>query len=526
MAPHASWRCCFRPQVAEGDAVVKRITTPRKGGEVRDVEKDKCTEDSANADLFSRLKCRPVRTDADGMDDADEEFASPASSYQTCFSEQDPMDLSGMSRIYRTSCAVSVAEAPASTSAPVGGAEWLQTDLGRPPAQPRRTRLPDPVQELPGINLWSLIKDWIGKDIHKLALPTHINEPLTDLQRRAEAFENSELLDEAARMPAQSLDRLLQVTTFAISMYNTIKRTQKPFKNLQNSTYELVYPEKGIRCIGEKVRHVPMVHVMHTEGRGWGFDANDEFSMELWGNHAIIRPVGELFVKFHDGDEYCWSTVPTYINNILIGKRSIDHRGSFYVNCLTSGECMKVKIKEPLFGKGHHDVTGHYEQNGKKVEGLSISGKWDVAISVEFPDASSRKLWTAPPTHKHPSTHPFSLWALHLNELTPELKEKLPPTDDRLRADMRLFEHGYYHEANEEKLRLEEKQRQERNATEAAGKPWQARWFEQVPGGRRGFEKWQYKGGYWEARESGKWEGCREIYGPGPKGEAPPEYPL
>ena len=54
-------------------------------------------------------------------------------------------------------------------------------------------------------------------------------------------------------MPAQSLDRLLQVTAFAISMYNTIKRTQKPFKNLQNSTYELVYPEKGLRAIGEKV---------------------------------------------------------------------------------------------------------------------------------------------------------------------------------------------------------------------------------------------------------------------------------
>ena len=58
-------------------------------------------------------------------------------------------------------------------------------------------------------------------------------------------------------MPAQSLERLLQVTTFAISMYNTIKRTQKPFKNLQNSTYELLYPEKGIRCIGEKVRFLP-----------------------------------------------------------------------------------------------------------------------------------------------------------------------------------------------------------------------------------------------------------------------------
>ena len=57
-----------------------------------------------------------------------------------------------------------------------------------------------------------------------------------------------------------------------------------------------------------QLRHVPMVHVMHCEGRGWHFDANDEFHMELWGNHAIIRPVGELFVHFSDGDEYCWST--------------------------------------------------------------------------------------------------------------------------------------------------------------------------------------------------------------------------
>ena len=62
---------------------------------------------------------------------------------------------------------------------------------------------------------------------------------------------------QAALAPFQSLDRLLQVTAFAISMYNTIKRTQKPFKNLQQSTYELVYPEKGIRCIGEKVDTSP-----------------------------------------------------------------------------------------------------------------------------------------------------------------------------------------------------------------------------------------------------------------------------
>lgn len=41
---------------------------------------------------------------------------------------------------------------------------------------------------------------------------------------------------------------------------------------------------------------------------------------------------------------------------------------------------------------------------------------------------------------------PLSKWALELNELTPELHAKLPPTDDRLRPDMRLFEHGHFHE--------------------------------------------------------------------------------
>jgi hypothetical protein len=35
-------------------------------------------------------------------------------------------------------------------------------------------------------------------------------------------------------------------------------------------------------------------------------------------------------------------------------------------------------------------------------------------------------------------------------------------------------------QANHEKERLEAKQRQERDAAEAAGQPWQPRWFEKV----------------------------------------------
>jgi len=39
-------------------------------------------------------------------------------------------------------------------------------------------------------------------------------------------------------------------------------------------------------------------------------------------------------------------------------------------------------------------------------------------------------------------------------------QEKLPPTDSRLRPDQRCLENGEYEMANEEKLRLEQRQRQ------------------------------------------------------------------
>jgi hypothetical protein len=51
-------------------------------------------------------------------------------------------------------------------------------------------------------------------------------------------------------------------------------------------------------------------------------------------------------------------------------------------------------------------------------------------------------------------------FAISLNELTPGLLDKLPPTDSRLRPDQRHLENGEYELANSEKFRLEQLQRQ------------------------------------------------------------------
>jgi hypothetical protein len=44
-------------------------------------------------------------------------------------------------------------------------------------------------------------------------------------------------------------------------------------------------------------------------------------------------------------------------------------------------------------------VKGHLVKGGKKVEDMTISGKWDEAIFATYPDGRKRELWRANPLH-------------------------------------------------------------------------------------------------------------------------------
>lgn len=82
MAPSQkrSWLCCFRPRVAEAE----------DGSKVSPSALKQEKEDSANGDGPARLSVGvPERTQSEELED----FGSPASSYVTCFSEQDPHDI-------------------------------------------------------------------------------------------------------------------------------------------------------------------------------------------------------------------------------------------------------------------------------------------------------------------------------------------------------------------------------------------------------------------------------------------------
>ncbi|KAI3792331.1 hypothetical protein L2E82_06207 [Cichorium intybus] len=349
----------------------------------------------------------------------------------------------------------------------------------------RRKKLPDPIEKEKGVSLWSMIKDNVGKDLTRVCLPVYFNEPISSLQKCFEDLEYSYLLDRAYQhgKEGNSLQRLLNVAAFAVSGYASSEgRHCKPFNPLLGETYEADYPEKGVRFFSEKVSHHPTLIACHCEGRGWKFWGDSNIRTKFWGRSIQLDPVGLLTLEFDDGEVFHWSKVTTSIYNLILGKVYCDHHGLMHIRGNRELSC-KLRFKEQsILERNPHQVHGFVEDSSGKKH-ATIFGKWDDSIYYVNGEGTSKikdigdenLLWkrTMPPVNL--TRYNLTSFAITLNELTPGLKEKLPPTDSRLRPDQRHLENGEYDMANAEKLRLETRQRMSRKLQENG---WKPRWFE------------------------------------------------
>ncbi|XP_065622242.1 oxysterol-binding protein-related protein 2A isoform X1 [Quercus suber] len=384
----------------------------------------------------------------------------------------------------------------------------------------RRKKLPDPVEKEKGVSLWSMIKDNVGKDLTRVCLPVYFNEPISSLQKCCEDLEYSFLLDQAYEYgkAGNSLQRILNVAAFAVSGYASSEgRHCKPFNPLLGETYEADYPEKGIRFFSEKVSHHPTLIACHCEGRGWKFWCDSNIRTKFWGRSIQLDPVGVLTLEFDDGEIFQWSKVTTTIYNLILGKVYCDHHGTMHIHGNREYSC-KLKFKEQsILDRNPRQVNGFVEDvMGKKV--ATLFGKWDDSMYYVNNDGSGKPkdctsssdaslLWKRSKPPPNLTRYNLTSFAITLNELTPGLQEKLPPTDSRLRPDQRHLENGEYEKANAEKQRLEKRQRMARKMQENG---WKPRWFQKEEGDNGPF---RYVGGYWEARQQGKWDECPNIFG-------------
>uniref|UniRef100_H3DEJ2 Oxysterol-binding protein n=1 Tax=Tetraodon nigroviridis TaxID=99883 RepID=H3DEJ2_TETNG len=421
--------------------------------------------------------------------------------------------------------------------------DWNQDDHSGRELQPRRrrrTHIPDKPNY--SLNLWSIMKNCIGKELSKIPMPVNFNEPLSMLQRLSEDLEYHELLDKAARCDS-SLEQMCLVAAFSVSSYSTtVHRTAKPFNPLLGETYELDRLEEfGYPSLCEQVSHHPPAAAHHViSQRGWTLWQEITIASKFRGKYLSIMPLGAIHLQFHSsGNRYVWRKVTSTVHNIIVGKLWIDQSGDIeIVNHRTRDTCQLKFSPYSYFSKDvPRKVTGVVADSAGQANYI-LSGTWDDKIESAKIIQSSRGgggtegkqktvYQTLPPKllwKKYPlpdnaeNMYYFSALALTLNE--PE--EGVGLTDSRLRPDQRLMEEGRWDEANAEKQRLEEKQRAVRRRREAEASDaindgreyegYQPLWFHQRRDSVTGEKSFVYKGGYWETKERQDWSMCPDIF--------------
>ncbi|KAM4874895.1 oxysterol-binding protein-related protein 3 isoform 6-T6 [Thomomys bottae] len=363
----------------------------------------------------------------------------------------------------------------------------------------RRTCLPAPGPNTSNISLWNILRNNIGKDLSKVAMPVELNEPLNTLQRLCEELEYSELLDKAAKIPSP-LERMVYVAAFAISAYASsyYRAGSKPFNPVLGETYECIREDKGFRFFSEQVSHHPPISACHAESGNFVFWQDMRWKNKFWGKSMEIVPIGTTHVTLPAfGDHFEWNKVTSCIHNILSGQRWIEHYGEIVIKNLSDDSChCKVNfIKAKYWSTNAHEIEGTvFDRSGKAVHRLF--GKWHESIYCGG-SSSSTCIWRANPMPKgHEQYYGFTQFALELNEMDLSSKSLLPPTDTRFRPDQRFLEEGNIEEAETQKQRIEQLQRERRRVLEENNMEHQPRFFRKSDD-----DSWVSNGTYLELRK-------------------------
>ncbi|XP_010125278.1 PREDICTED: oxysterol-binding protein-related protein 3 isoform X4 [Chlamydotis macqueenii] len=363
----------------------------------------------------------------------------------------------------------------------------------------RRTCLPAPCPNTSNISLWNILRNNIGKDLSKVAMPVELNEPLNTLQRLCEELEYSELLDKAAHTP-NPFERMVYIAAFAVSAYASsyYRAGSKPFNPVLGETYECIHEDKGFQFFAEQVSHHPPISACHAESVNFAFWQDVRWKNKFWGKSMEIVPVGTTHVTLPAfKDHFAWNKVTSCIHNILSGQRWIEHYGEIIIKNLNDDacHCKLTFIKAKYWNPNAHEIEGSVmDKAGKVVHRLF--GKWHENLYCET-TSSSNCIWRANPMPKdYEQWYGFTQFALELNELDPQTKSFLPSTDTRFRPDQRFLEEGNIEGAEMQKQRIEQLQRERRKVLEENNLEHQPRFFR-----KSNDDSWVSNGTYMELRK-------------------------
>ncbi|XP_070778773.1 oxysterol-binding protein-related protein 7-like [Enoplosus armatus] len=369
----------------------------------------------------------------------------------------------------------------------------------------RRTALPAPSTDNSHIGIMNILYNNIGKDLSRISMPVALNEPVSLLQRVSEELEYSELLDIANHID-DPYERMVYVAVFSISGYAwaSWRNRYKPFNPVLGETYESHRDDRGFHYISEQVSHHPPVSACYAESENFTFWQDQRWKNKFWGKSMEIISSGLVNVSLPKyGDHYEWNKAVTCIHNVLSQQRWLEHYGEVVIRNTKSDVCTCkitfVKSRYWSSDNSKNEVQGVVlDRAGEVVH--RFGGLWHEGMVCDTLP-SPKCIWKP---NVQPDDHfefyGFSAYARELNELTPELKAVLPPTDTRFRPDQRLLEEGKVAEADKKKDEVEEKQRERRKEMAKIGEEHIPRFFRKALD-EAGREVWLSNETYWKLRK-------------------------
>eukprot|EP01053_Blabericola_migrator_P012742 Blabericola_migrator_1__12741@NODE_817_length_6395_cov_148_403129_g576_i0_p1_GENE_NODE_817_length_6395_cov_148_403129_g576_i0NODE_817_length_6395_cov_148_403129_g576_i0_p1_ORF_typecomplete_len825_score115_10Oxysterol_BP/PF01237_18/7_8e90PH/PF00169_29/1_3e05PH_4/PF15404_6/0_057PH_4/PF15404_6/2_3PH_13/PF16652_5/0_0013YscOlike/PF16789_5/0_0087SIKE/PF05769_11/0_028CortBP2/PF09727_9/0_04PH_11/PF15413_6/1_8TMF_TATA_bd/PF12325_8/2_7TMF_TATA_bd/PF12325_8/15DUF3450/PF11932_8/3_5e02DUF3450/PF11932_8/0_11P len=418
--------------------------------------------------------------------------------------------------------------------------------LGLPrPSYEFRKELPTPRTDFK-ISYWGLLKDCIGKDLTKVALPVYFNEPTSFLQRAAEDYQYAWLLEKAAESD-DSQDALLYTAIFTTTPYaSAVGRTYKPFNPLLGETYEITH--MGFRMFTEQVQHHPPTTAYNTTGKGFEAWGHLTINTKFTGKSLEIGLIGPSNIMLNNQCLLSFQRARMVLNNVIFGKITFDMTGTYTITNHTTGEYALVDFPRRSGwwrSDPPHQVRGLTCDRHGCVTRV-FSGMWSSEIvafrplrqmtltpcveadspvpprllyqskAIDFevdwnsllspaPDCAPKVMWRCEQRPPHSSKYyEFGAMTFELNDLN-ELYDRnlgapVPPTDSRYRPDQRALEWGHVEESIQEKLRLEEKQRARIRALPHGELKYEPSWFKRCMDPILKVPAYQFQKEYWDSK--------------------------
>ena len=375
----------------------------------------------------------------------------------------------------------------------------------------KRKSLPVACKKL-NYNVWEILKGSIGKDINRFTVPIFLNEPISMLQKLCENFQYASLLNKAG-YEDNPYKRLAYSACFCIGGFSmNIYRAKKFFNPILYETFEYIDNDLNYRYFSEQVSHHPAISALYGEGDGWKTYTNNNAKVKFFLNGSMqVEAVGRSYINFERYNDNIVYTKPfVNVQNLIFGTMYLQINGKFKI-INDEGDICEVNI---LPSKGIE--SGKMRGSIKDINGnlkYNLEGDWLNKIKIINPETKNEEiLWEIIPWENQENYY-YQPITFDLNNLTDEMKIKLPHTDSRFRPDQRLMEFQKIDEAALEKERLENKQRKARKIDKKNGVINKPYFFDETYDDITGELIYIYKDNYFEKRKNMDFSDLPDLFG-------------